>query len=408
MVDLDGKVVGVDTALYNPEQSGGFIGIGFAIPADTAKFVVEPTARSQPSQARLARLHASGRDARTGGGVGPARREGLDHLRGGRGRTGEHGGAAARRCADPRSTAPSPTTPRAFMRTIVANSGRPAGAADGLARWQGATVTATVDRWPNYMPGGGVMSAQMAEAMIQKMPDPGVQLAPLTDAARKQFGIDAEGDRRTGRLGGGRLRGARPRHRRRRRDHGRARHPCRHARRCTTRRADGAPTAASVSSPYWFRARAALAGCRCRWAAPAHNGRTRLALVPPAGLRIFSQSAVCLLDAGAPTRCFGFRLAGRCVDRPTPPPSASALRVAAFTEPTPPPSDSALRVAAFTEPTPPPSDSALRVAAFTEPTPPPSASARCNPGGQPVVSGEAANADSRKRRAKQRRSERRP
>ena len=36
------------------------------------------------------------------------------------------------------------------------------------------------------------MSAQMAEAMIQKMPDPGVRLAALTDTARKQFGIDAK------------------------------------------------------------------------------------------------------------------------------------------------------------------------------------------------------------------------
>jgi S1-C subfamily serine protease len=34
------------------------------------------------------------------------------------------------------------------------------------------------------------MSAQTAEAMIQKMPDPGVRLAPLTDAARKQYGLD--------------------------------------------------------------------------------------------------------------------------------------------------------------------------------------------------------------------------
>ena len=40
------------------------------------------------------------------------------------------------------------------------------------------------------MPGGGVMSAQTAEAMIQRMPDPGVRLAPLTDAARKQYGLD--------------------------------------------------------------------------------------------------------------------------------------------------------------------------------------------------------------------------
>ena len=41
MVDLNGEVVGVDTALYNPDVAGGFIGIGFAIPAELAKFVVD-------------------------------------------------------------------------------------------------------------------------------------------------------------------------------------------------------------------------------------------------------------------------------------------------------------------------------------------------------------------------------
>src|SRR5262249_28002194 len=41
MVDLNGEVVGVDTALYNPDDAGGFIGIGFAIPSVSAKFVIE-------------------------------------------------------------------------------------------------------------------------------------------------------------------------------------------------------------------------------------------------------------------------------------------------------------------------------------------------------------------------------
>ena len=36
----------------------------------------------------------------------------------------------------------------------------------------------------------GIANAQMAEAMIQKAPDSGVKLAPLTDAARKQYGFD--------------------------------------------------------------------------------------------------------------------------------------------------------------------------------------------------------------------------
>ena len=40
LVDLNGEVVGVDTALYNPDEAGGFIGIGLAIPAETAQFIV--------------------------------------------------------------------------------------------------------------------------------------------------------------------------------------------------------------------------------------------------------------------------------------------------------------------------------------------------------------------------------
>ena len=35
LVDGEGKVVGVNTALFNPEENGGFIGIGFAIPSDS-------------------------------------------------------------------------------------------------------------------------------------------------------------------------------------------------------------------------------------------------------------------------------------------------------------------------------------------------------------------------------------
>src|SRR5262249_16184039 len=36
--DLDGNVIGVNTAIFSP--SGGSVGIGFDIPADTAKLVV--------------------------------------------------------------------------------------------------------------------------------------------------------------------------------------------------------------------------------------------------------------------------------------------------------------------------------------------------------------------------------
>src|SRR6185312_9382331 len=36
--NIDGKVIGVNTAIYSP--SGGSVGIGFDIPAETAKMVI--------------------------------------------------------------------------------------------------------------------------------------------------------------------------------------------------------------------------------------------------------------------------------------------------------------------------------------------------------------------------------
>jgi serine protease Do len=78
------------------------------------------------------------------------------------------------------------------MRAIV---GIPIGRPTELTIWRDGkqqTVAATVGEWPNLMPGGGIMAAHMAEAMIQRMPDPGVRLAQLTDATRKQYSLDPD------------------------------------------------------------------------------------------------------------------------------------------------------------------------------------------------------------------------
>jgi serine protease Do len=40
LVDINGDVVGVNTAFYNPKEEAGFIGIGFAIPAESAAFTI--------------------------------------------------------------------------------------------------------------------------------------------------------------------------------------------------------------------------------------------------------------------------------------------------------------------------------------------------------------------------------
>jgi S1-C subfamily serine protease len=79
LVDLNGDVVGVDTALYNPDDAGGFIGIGLAIPAETARFAVTRLLDPNHSQAWLARCQAAGLDARTIGRAGHAGRQGRNH-----------------------------------------------------------------------------------------------------------------------------------------------------------------------------------------------------------------------------------------------------------------------------------------------------------------------------------------
>jgi serine protease Do len=78
---------------------------------------------------------------------------------------------------------------RSFMRTIVQKR---VGDLSRLHIWRYGKeqiVTATVAGWPNYMPGGGIISSQTAEDMIQKVPDPGLHLAPLTADTRKQYRI---------------------------------------------------------------------------------------------------------------------------------------------------------------------------------------------------------------------------
>jgi serine protease Do len=189
LVDLDGEVVGVDSALYNPDDAGGFIGIGLAIPAETAQFIVS---RLLDPKSRLGWIGVKLQD------LTPELSEalGLGHARGSIIATVDAGGPASNAGLRPGDVLSAigrtkPGDSRAFMRAIVEI---PIGQTTELTVWRDAkeqTVKAIVAEWPNFMPGGGVMSAQTADAMIQKMPDPGVKLAPLTDQARKQYGIDA-------------------------------------------------------------------------------------------------------------------------------------------------------------------------------------------------------------------------
>ena len=62
LLDLDGEVIGVNSAIYSP--NGGSVGVGFAIPSNTVKMVVAAAQGRRRGRARLARRADPDRDAR--------------------------------------------------------------------------------------------------------------------------------------------------------------------------------------------------------------------------------------------------------------------------------------------------------------------------------------------------------
>jgi serine protease Do len=190
LIDRNGDVVGVDTALYNPDASGGSIGIGFAIPANLASFIVRFLLNPQHPQP---------------GWVGVKLQDMTDSLAEALGTASVTGAIVS--SADPAGPAKSLLLPgdvletidgvqqsdsRELLRTIVE---RPVGSRVHLTGWRlgkPLDTTIVVAAWPNYMPAEGVMRAESVQMMIEKAPDPGMRLAPLTEAARKQYGLDPE------------------------------------------------------------------------------------------------------------------------------------------------------------------------------------------------------------------------
>jgi serine protease Do len=189
LVNRSGEVIGVDTSLYNTDPNGGFIGIGFAIPAASAKFVVNLLL--DPSHPKAGWLGVTLQDLTTD----------LAEALGVRGARG-----AIIVAIDPNSPADRASLQpgdvleqvsdepigdaRAFQRAVVMTGvGKPV----QLTTWRDGKkqlVSATVAEWPNLMPGGGVMSDDMAKAMLAKPPDPWLGLATITDAVRRQYDLD--------------------------------------------------------------------------------------------------------------------------------------------------------------------------------------------------------------------------
>jgi serine protease Do len=188
LIGANGDVVGIDTALYNPQATGGSIGIGFAIPSNIASFAVGFLL--DPNHPKP-------------GWIGVTLQDMNDRLGDAIGAPGPNGAIisavdasgpaskASLRPADVLETIDGvqQSDSRALMWTIVK---LPVGMVVHLTGWrEGKPLDAkvSVGAWPNYEPAQGVMRAEAAQKMIEKAPDPGMRLAAITDEARKQYGL---------------------------------------------------------------------------------------------------------------------------------------------------------------------------------------------------------------------------
>ena len=187
MIGSDGTVVGVDTALYNPDDAGGFIGIGFAIPAETARFVAAHLL--DPSQPKPGWLGVTLQD------LSPELASALS-LRDAKGAivTAVDAGGPADKAALREGdvllslNGTKPGDARAFMRALVLV---PPGKQAELAVWRDGkaqALTATMAQWPGAA-STAAANANAVQALKHNKPDPGVKLAPLSDALRKQYNI---------------------------------------------------------------------------------------------------------------------------------------------------------------------------------------------------------------------------
>ncbi len=187
LVNVQGEVIGVDTALYNPDDKGGFIGIGFAIPANSAKFVVQHLLDTHYKNSWLGvRLQdltyelsiALGLKNIKGAIVaaveeqGPAKAAGL------------HPSDILLAIDDVRFS-----DARAFMRAVIE---KPVGQPVKLTIWRGAkeqVVTSTIAEWPKSALPTIAPNTIMA-ATNDRAQNDGLTLAPLTEETRNKYGVD--------------------------------------------------------------------------------------------------------------------------------------------------------------------------------------------------------------------------
>lgn len=187
LINQEGKIVGIDTALFNPVGQG-FIGIGFAIPASTVRAVLAYLLDPNHAPPGWLGFKLQDMTGPIGGALGVPSHTGAVVA------SVDPSGPAAKASLQfgdvlEQFNGKRLSDSRAFMRAIAES---PLGQPVRLTIFRGdkeQDVTATVAPWPNALR-GGMMTEQAAAAMRKVMPDAGMEIAPITEADRKQYGLD--------------------------------------------------------------------------------------------------------------------------------------------------------------------------------------------------------------------------
>ena len=190
LVDRDGAVIGLNTALTALTANGGSIGIGYAIPSNEVAYVVHALLDPNASQPGWIGLHLQDVTSDLAQSFGLPARRGLIV-------TGSDAGspaqAAGLRSGDIvlRYGDMAPADSRALMREVTQT---PLGRTVPLTVWrdgQQREVPVTVAAWPGMVIERGAMMASAGSAEQARPASLGLDLGPVTESARKQYQLAA-------------------------------------------------------------------------------------------------------------------------------------------------------------------------------------------------------------------------
>jgi len=190
LINRGGEVIGLNTALTTLTPEGGSIGIGYAIPSDEVKYVVGKLLDPHATMPGWIGVHLQDVTSDLAGAFGLGQPRGYIV-------TGTDAGGPAREAGLQtgdiilRFGELEPSDTRALLRDIVV---MPLDQYLPMLIWrngQQIELRVQVRAWPNLKEERGSMMADADSAQSARPASLGLQLAPITDAARKQYSLAA-------------------------------------------------------------------------------------------------------------------------------------------------------------------------------------------------------------------------